>query len=112
MRPGRRVQDRLGDQGLELLKGFRGRVARGRHGADDVLALCGRQILKLLPDGLGAADLQQFQHASGHDPGGLLRGGVLGLRSSLSASSSAPSGTLRARVFISVSSRRGRRFTG
>ena len=29
-------------------------------------------------DSLGAADLQQFQHASGHDPDGLLRGGVLG----------------------------------
>jgi hypothetical protein len=57
-RPGRRMQDRLGDQGPELLKGFRRRETGGRHGADDVLALRGRQMLELLPDGLGTADLQ------------------------------------------------------
>src|ERR1700691_4909831 len=53
-RAGRRVQDRLSDQGSELLEGFRRGVAGGRHSADGVLALRGRQILELLPDSLGA----------------------------------------------------------
>src|SRR5450755_3266120 len=58
-RPGRRAQDRLGDEGPELLESLARRVAGVTHGANHILPLGAGQLLELLPHRVGPSDLQQ-----------------------------------------------------
>ncbi len=56
-RPGRRAQDRLGDEDPEVLERLARRVAGVTHSADHILTLGAGQLLELLPHCAGPSDL-------------------------------------------------------